>query len=544
MIDANSRAVTWAGRHRYSLLLALSILFSAFLRLPYFQYDFIFIDEACWANGANVLHQGGRLYADLALDKNPPIFWFCAALFRIFGANMTVIHAGALLLVCATSLLLFLMGARFFSKDAGAAAALVHAFASTTYYIPRIIGMNTETLMVLFSTAAALTYLFGLLQKNRCCFFFAGLLASFAFLTKPVAGTEMAALALFLFAGNDRSLKTKLASALVLLSGFTLGLALFLGCLRHAGILFAWWDQAIVYGFRYVGRINIGAFLSKSFRVAAAFACIFAWLFILTGYSRKLRNENARAYAFLVCWLAAAFAGVVVGRRYYANYFIQVMPPLSLLGGIGLTYLWNNRHHQNLRLIARVCCTAFFVSFLWFHFRTIVNWCALVYPPMHNIKLWDMWQETVRNREIAGYIRSHSSQDDKIFLWGAKPQLLFLAQRRTPDQWQDYEVADDYPPRSAEPETRLRTAESLRKTKPIFIVDAERAARIEKYPELRRLIEELYTFESEISGVRLYRLREANSMGKGTFRQETRVSGLFPPAQTTGRAGMIDRIKN
>jgi hypothetical protein len=65
------------------------------------------------------------------------------------------------------------------------------------------------------------------------------------------------------------------------------------------------------------------------------FGIIFAWLFILIFLSRTMKSQNARAYTFLVYWVAAAFAGVVIGRCYYANYFIQLMPPLSLLGGLG-----------------------------------------------------------------------------------------------------------------------------------------------------------------------------------------------------------------
>jgi 4-amino-4-deoxy-L-arabinose transferase-like glycosyltransferase len=505
MINPESRVMAWAERHRYFLVLAFSLLLSGFLRLPYFQYDFIFIDEAWWANGANVLHQGGRLYVDIALDKNPLIFWFCAALFRLFGVSMTSIHVGVLLLVCATSVLLYLVGSRFFSKGVGAAAALVHAVASTTYYIPRIIGMNTETLMVFFSTGSCFFYLLALEQKKQSWFFLAGFLSAVAFLTKPVAGTEIALLLLFLFAGGNRK---NPISALVLVSGFALVLALFGAYLYFSGILVAWWDQTILYGFRYVARIGLGTFLSKSIRVAGAFACIFAWLFILILLSRRQKNGNARAYVFLVCWLCASFIGIVAGRRYYANYFIQAIPPLSMLGGIGLNYLWNNRRHPGLRLIRNICGAVFLLSFVWFHSRTIASWCSLAFPALRDIKIWDMWSETARNREIAGYIRSRSPQDARIFVWGAKSQLFFLAQRRPPDRWLDYEVADDYPPGSALPETRLQAAQVLHKVKPIFIVDVERVARIDKFPEFRGLLEHLYLFDSEIAGARLYRLQE------------------------------------
>ena len=531
--NAFGRVMFWVKKHRYPLLLVLSVLVSASLRLPYFQYDFIFVDEAHWANGANILHRGGRLYLDIALDKNPPIFWLCAFLFKLFGVHMTAIHTGALLLVCATSVLLYLLGARFFSKSTGAAAALIHAVASTTYYIPRIIGMNTETLMAFFSSIAVLFYLHALLQDRRFGFFAAGFFASCAFLTKPVAGIELAMLVLFLFGSSKHQLASKIYSGFVLVSGVVLGLGLFAGHMHRTGILTAWWDQAIVYAFRYVHRISIGAFLNRSLRVTVVFGIVFAWLFILIFLSRTMKSQNARAYTFLVCWLAAAFAGVVIGRRYYANYFIQLMPPLSLLGGLGLSHLWRNRNQGTLRIAARVCCTAFLISFVWFHSRTLANGLSSAFPQVHNGKLWDMGQEDMRNREIAEYIRTRSLPQDKIFVWGSKPQLYFLAQRHPATGWMDYDVADDYPPRAVETETQIRTAEFLRSTKPRFIIDVQKAAPIDGYPIFQNLINELYSLESQVSGNRLYGLRDQQvkaSSPKGIQKEISGVHQDFPTA--------------
>ncbi len=133
MIDKCRQMRTWLFDRKYVAMLVFSLAISIFLRAPYYQHEFTFVDEAWWANGADVLCRGGQLYLDVALDKNPPIFWFCAFLVRIFGISMGSIHAGALLLVGTTSMLLFFLGRRFFSPAVGAAAAVIHAVASTTY---------------------------------------------------------------------------------------------------------------------------------------------------------------------------------------------------------------------------------------------------------------------------------------------------------------------------------------------------------------------------------------------------------------------------
>jgi hypothetical protein len=368
--------------------------------------------------------------------------------------------------------------------------------------------MNSETLMAFFSALAAFFYLHALIRNRRYGFFVSGIFASFALLTKPVYGPEFAMLFLFLFLQRDQGFTARLRSGLELFSGFALGMALFTGYMYRAGILFAWWDQAIVYAFRYVGRISMHAFLFKSLRIAVAFGLIFAWLFILIGLSRKTKTENPRAYVFLICWLTAAFAGIVVGRRYYANYFIQAMPPLSLLGGLGLRYLWNNRAQKNLRIAARFCCAAFLLSFIWFHSRTLVNWCSFAFPQLQHAKYWDMGQEERLNRKIAAHIRGKSSPEDKLFIWGSKPQLFFLSQRQTATGWMDYDVADDYPPRAGELETQHRIAEYLRKTKPRYIADVQKVAKIEQHPIFRKVVEDFYYLEAELSGIRLFRLRD------------------------------------
>jgi len=121
--------------------------------------------------------------------------------------------------------------------------------------------------------------------------------------------------------------------------------------------------------------------------------------------------------------------------------------------------------------------------------------------------------------------------EDKIFIWGSKPQLFFLAQRQLATGWMDYDVADDYPPRAGELDAQARTADFLRRTKPRFIVDVQKVATIDQYPIFQTLIDELYTLESQISGSRLYRLRDQeieSSSPKGIGKKMPGVYQKFP----------------
>jgi hypothetical protein len=500
-----------AAKRSSLLLLLLSLLLSVFFRVPYFQYPFIFVDEAWWANGANVLCQGGQLYRDIALDKNPPIFWLCALLFKVFGIRMTAIHIGSLLLVFIISILLFLLGKRFFSTAAGVAAALIYPVASTTYYTPRIIGMNVETVMVLFSILAAYAFLTGLLKERHTPMFAAGLFAFSAFLTKPVALVEAAGMIVFILVHGSAAMRARIHAVAVFAAGFVLGLIAYLAYLIHAGILTDWWDQAIVYGFRYLGRVSTQFYLTKSIRVIAAFLLIFAWLWILVWLSRRERPANSRAYAFLVYWLVAACIGVAIGKRYYANYFVQVMPPLSILGGIGLVYLWRIRRRPEIRLLYKTCCAAFLISLLWFHSRTICNWAYIAFPEMHRFRVWDMRSENLRNIEIAMRLRREMSPRDSFFVWGAMPQLYFLTGRPAATKWVEFDVVDDYPPGSADHSVQAELADSLEHVRPLYILDIQARAHIQHYPHLQKLIERYYLVDGQVGNASLYRYRTPDS---------------------------------
>lgn len=510
--DAVRRGPAKIDKCLLAVLLSLGI--SVLLRAPYFQHDFVFIDEAWWANGAKVVHQGGKLYRDVVLDKNPPVFWYCALLFRIFGVGTSAIHAGALLLVGATSVLLFLIGRRYFSPGTGAAASLIYAVASTTYYMPRIVGMTTETLMVVFSTAALYCFLAGATQGRQLAFLCAGLFSSAALLTKPAAITESLLLVLFVTFLPGSSAGVRLRSLLILLAGFALGLGAFLGYMGREGILFDWWQQAILYGFRYVDRMPPGQFLVKLLRSNAAFIIIYAWLCILILQSRGARRRDVAAYRIALLWLLSAFAGVVLSRRFYANYFIQVMPPMALLGAIGLVRLWTARARLHLRPVRWTVCAAFAASFLWFHSRTLAHCLFLIVPALHDrVELWDMCAEDKRIREIAEYLRSMTVPGDRIFVWGSKAQLYFLADRQMATAYMDFDVADDFPLGAAAAEVQDQTAALLRDNLPGYVVDVQRVARIEDFAPFRRLIEEHYDFDMQMHGVRLYRLRWTDAEG-------------------------------
>ena len=138
--------------------------------------------------------------------------------------------------------------------------------------------------------------------------------------------------------------------------------------------------------------------------------------------------------------------GVALGRRFYANYFIQMLPPMALLGAVGALRLWKGRHLPAERRTAKIVSTAFLVSFVWFHARTLAHVYFLFSPEAHDgVQVWGMCRENRKVVEVARHLESRTDPGDRIFVWGSKSELYFLSKRAMATAFMDFDVGADVP---------------------------------------------------------------------------------------------------
>jgi hypothetical protein len=303
------------------------------------------------------------------------------------------------------------------------------------------------------------------------------------------------------------ALKWKAAASFA--AGASLALIVFLGYLVEQGILRHWWDQSIAYGFSYVAQVAHGAFLRKLVTAPASFVLIYAWLWLLVWKAQAVRSNAAVAHRIAAWWVLSAFAGVALGRRFYANYFIQVIPPLALLGAAGAVHLWRNRSALSERRFARVAVTAFVFSFLWFHSRTIAHLYYLIAPEAHgNGWAWGMCLENRKVADVARYLQARTSPRERIFVWGSKAELYILSGRKMATPFMDFDVGADVPLGASGAPACISMANMLRLVRPRYVVDVQRTARIEQYPGFPELLRRDYYLEAEFEEVKLYRSRD------------------------------------
>ena len=130
------------------LMLAIVGLFllNLLLRVFYIRYDFVNGDEGVRALSGVRMLEGARLYADVVTDKPPGASLFYASVFAAFGRSMKAVHLAATVWNFGTSLVVYLIGARFYNKRIGLWAALLFVYFSTNYFTQDMMAANTELL--------------------------------------------------------------------------------------------------------------------------------------------------------------------------------------------------------------------------------------------------------------------------------------------------------------------------------------------------------------------------------------------------------------
>ncbi len=486
-------------------LLLFSFLVSIVLRVPHYQHALTFVDEGWAATTAWVIAEGGVLYSDVWCNNQPLPMFFTALFFLLFGASSWALHLGSLSLVILESTLLYLLGRQSYFSTIGGLAALAYALSSTVFYTPRIIGMTWEQPMVVFTTSAVLLFLQGLQPRRFLPLAAAGAMAACAVLSKPAAAPLLPLFLLFILIQSDMRRSRLVAD---LLTGYCLTGLVFVLYLLVNGTLPLWWDQSVLSRFEYLGQVQIGSFIQQLLRQPVGFGLIYlwAWILILGGLGGCARNP--KAYRFTVLWLGAAVMGVMIGRRFYANYYIQLFPPLSLLVAVGLHEMLRKRFERPVKRALGVALVCFLLPFLWFHSRTIAHLYFFFDPEEHEqVELWGMCVIDRELQEIADYVQSITGQEDLIFVWGPKPELYFMSRRKPASIYPLFDVTDlAEPPYS--PQEEAATLNRLILNRPEIILNANSTEPIDEREGWWQFLQESYLFDQELHNVQIFRKKE------------------------------------
>ncbi|MGD6742605.1 ArnT family glycosyltransferase [Streptomyces sp. BH106] len=370
------------------LILALTALAYA-TRIPSFTRPLWNPDEGYLAVQARMLAHGGTLY-ETVVDRKPPLVpWLYEAVFALFGSDsLTPVRVCAVAAHVVTAVFLASLARRRWGDTAGRTAGTLCLLLS--------IGLNPEDtqaatfeVFMLPWTAAALWC------ADRRRWGWCGLAIAGAFLSKQTGGAVLVPVVWMLWrAGCPRSA--------VLRCGVGVLAPIAATALATTPTGFVFWTVTGSGAYASISGSELHVLL-RGLTNAAILSVACAG--VLPPIARVLRIARTGC-GELWLWFASSAAAVIFGFHFFGHYYLQLVPPLALLGTLALHIL--PREHLRRSLLASACCGALFLS-----------WGLLAPRP-----------ELAHAQRLASAVEERTGPDDRVLIWGMHPETYWLANRR------------------------------------------------------------------------------------------------------------------
>lgn len=351
-------------------------------------------DEAYAATQAQVLNRGGRLYVD-TVDRKPPVVpYLYAATFRVTGSdNLLAVRILAVVADVLTALLLAAEARRRFGEDRAAMiAGFLFLGGSAAFYATDFQTANFEVFMLPLMVAG-----FVLAARSRPLA--SGAAIGLATLTKQTAATTLLPAA-WLVWRQARGGSARPAGRLARLGfGFVAPVAL-------AAVGFGVHDFLTWVFTGNGGYLDVGGTLGFTLHRGLTQTLWFVLANLALVGLAVIAARRWRRDLDLWLWVGAAVVAVVTGFRFFGHYYLQLLPPLSLLAtGPLVRASW--RALTAVAIVAAVP-VAFFVE------------KSFATGPSHT---------DVVAADLAAYVRRTVAPNGRILVWGHLPEVYWRSGR-------------------------------------------------------------------------------------------------------------------
>ncbi len=444
-----------------SLLILLFVLL--IFRLPNLVEPYWYGDEAIYLTVGNALKQGARLYVDI-VDHKTPIIYYLAMV-------PSQLHFRLLLMVWSmiSTIFFFHFAKQLFGQKTIVLFSTIVFVVLTS--IPWFEGNipNGELFVIGFILAgvyliqkATLFETFLLKKQNfkqyslreKLFFFFAGSMFGLAVLTKVPAILDVAA---FFAIGwfmlitqlttqkkQKKSLSINIKSIIIsfvhsfgfigtgLISTIVLSMIYFI--LRGSGSEYL--QYGLLYNFRYADSWQLSfqnQWLLFLFTLQGKVFLLGVVGLILTAGIRIFHPR----FLFISLWFCLSLFAATLSNRPYPHYFLQIIPPLSLLLGYisyQLFYLFPKKKENFFEIGGSVLLITVFLSILGLlqvkpypTARYYQNFFHLLTGSISNQEYREKFDVLMKDNYQAAKIIKNSGVK-KIFIWGTNPTLYALSE--------------------------------------------------------------------------------------------------------------------
>jgi len=333
--------------------LLLSLFLLVMLRIPNFFEPYWYGDEAIYLAVGNALNQGGKLYTTIIDHKTPLIYQFARVPNQFYFRLLNLVW-----MILAT-VLFWLFAKKLFKKEIPSFIATSMMVLLTT--LPWLEGNIPNGELFVFGFVILGAFLFTHTKiwqnffakkiswpkskiKESLLLFSSGILFSLGILTKVPALLDLvpffSIFALLLLSeilkinNKFKDWKTTfnqlLWRFLCLSAGIVLPILLSIIYYQAIGSGRDYLDYGLLYNLRYSQSWNLAfnsPFLNFSFSLLGKTLYFFSFLVLIALNSKELNKR----FQFLSIWFVATLYAVLLSNRPYPHYFIQMVPPFTLL---------------------------------------------------------------------------------------------------------------------------------------------------------------------------------------------------------------------
>jgi Dolichyl-phosphate-mannose-protein mannosyltransferase len=384
------------SRRYWSRLLPGLLVLAALTRIPSFQQPLWNPDEGFLATQARMLASGGMLY-DTVVDRKPPLLpWLYRGSFAVFGdRSLLPVKALAVLAVAATALLLASIARRRWGDRAGVTAGVLCVLSS--------VGLNPEDgqsagfeVFMLPCTAAAVWC------SDRRRWGAAGVAVAGAVLVKQTGGAVLLPVLFLLWRAvpPGPARWQELARTVLGFASPLMVVALGVGVRQYLFWTVTGSGSYVSFTGSELHVLGRGLLNTAIFAAGCAGLLVPLVIVLCRGLARRRVLTPD-----LWIWLAASAGAVATGFHFFGHYYLQLLPPLALLG-TGALQLLTADWLRTAVICSAVTCTLF------------TAWGGNAGRA-----------EFEHAKRLASAVQARTEQDDKVLFWGMHPEQYWLADR-------------------------------------------------------------------------------------------------------------------
>jgi hypothetical protein len=415
----------------YSYWWLILFLFVLLLRLPLLFEPFTYADEGIYLTLGQALRKGLLLYRDIH-DNKPPLLYLLAALTGSFSLYRLLYFLWGL----ATIGVFYRLAKLLFSKKQKAVITTTSLFAVLSS-LPMFEGniANAENFMLLPVLAGfylILKFLSRPTDKVKLSWRWltAGLLFSMAVLFKiPAIFDFLAALMICLLLIKAKTIKTIFLHLFSLILGFFIPLFstfVFFGLKQALG---QYLKAAFSQNLPYLSSWGNSAVKISGFSLEFIFRLLFLALLLLVLFI--FRQKLSLVVKIVIVWFFTSVFAALLSTRPYPHYLLQILPSFCL--SFGLLFL---KEKKLVKIIPFVLLLFFIFIFKFFNFWYYPNWAYFKNFYQYALRMESKQDylafygpQTESLYQTADFIRTHTSSEEKIFIWGNQPSIYALAKR-------------------------------------------------------------------------------------------------------------------